>query len=308
VSNIDQTARRQWDTMLARNVFRRRDHVTISQSRTVLAASAFLLLSSVPSTQSQTTPQISPADLVKAVIGTELNTSQATEIRWKYRLDEQMDGKDETREVVETRSGSLDRLIAIGGRPLNSAKQRDETERILRLSHDPEQQRKLEESRRKDAEQCNRFLQMIPDAFLFEYAGTSGDLVKVTFKPSPNFQPPSREGKILHQMAGDIWIHPKQQRLVSIDGRLTNDIKFGGGLLGHLQKGGEFKVRRTEIAPDQWELTEMTVNMQGRALLFKAISVKQKEVHSDFQPVREDLSFSDAAALLLRQTLVAVKR
>ena len=66
-------------------------------------------------------------------------------------------------------------------------------------------------------------------------------------------------------------------------------------------------MKRAEILPDQWELTEMTVNMQGKALLFKAISVQQKEVHSDFQPVSEDLSISDAAALLLRQTLVAVK-
>ena len=282
--------------------------MTFSQSSTALAASAFLLFSFLPSTQSQTTPQISPADLVKAVIGTELNTSQATEIRWKYRLHKQMDGKDETREVVETKSGPVDRLIAIGGKPLNSAEQRDEAERILRLSHDPEQQRKLGESRQKDAEQCKRFLQMIPEAFLFEYAGTSGDLVRVIFKPNRNFQPSSRESRILHQMAGDIWIHPKQQRLVSIDGRLTSDIKFGGGLLGHLQKGGEFKVIRTEITPEHWELTEMTVNMQGKALLFKAISVQQKEVHSDFQPVSEDLSFSDAAALLLRQTLVAIKR
>ena len=282
--------------------------MTISQSCTVLAASAFLLLSLVPPTQSQTTPQISPADLVKAVIGTELNTSKDDQIRWKYRLDKEIDGKDETREVVETKSGSLDRLIAIGGRLLTIAEQHDEAERILRLSHDPEQQRKLEESRRKDAQQCNLFLQMIPDAFLFEYSGTSGDLVRVTFRPNPNFQPPSREAKVLHQMTGDIWIHLKQQRLVSIDGRLTSDVKFGGGLLGHLQKGGEFKVRRTEVVPDHWELTEMTVNMQGKALLFKTISVQQKEMHTDFQPVSEDLSFSQAAAVLLRETLVAAKR
>ena len=28
-----------------------------------------------------------------------------------------------------------------------------------------------------------------------------------------------------------IWIHPKQPRLVRIDGQLTSDVKFGGGLL-----------------------------------------------------------------------------
>lgn len=56
-------------------------------------------------------------------------------------------------------------MIAIAGRPLSVGQQRDETERILRLSHNPEEQRKLEQTRRKDAEQCNAFLQMVPDAF-----------------------------------------------------------------------------------------------------------------------------------------------
>lgn len=53
--------------------------------------------------------------------------------------------------MVETKSGSLDRLIAIAGRPLNAAQERDETERILRLSHNPVEQRKLEQIRKKDA-------------------------------------------------------------------------------------------------------------------------------------------------------------
>jgi hypothetical protein len=48
--------------------------------------------------------------------------------------------------------------------------------------------------------------------------------------------------------------------------------------------------------------------MRGKALLFKTISVQQKEVHSNFQPVPDDLSLSDAAGLLLKQVLVAAKR
>jgi hypothetical protein len=48
--------------------------------------------------------------------------------------------------------------------------------------------------------------------------------------------------------------------------------------------------------------------MQGKALLLKTISVQQKEVHADFQPVSDDLSLSGAAELLIRLTLVAAKR
>jgi hypothetical protein len=282
--------------------------VTITQSRLIFAGVILLLVSRIAWAESQSEAQPSPVDLVKAVIRSELNSSDLTESRWKYLLVKAVDGKQETREVVETKSGSLDRLIAIAGEPLTGAQQRGETERLLRLSHNPEEQHKLEQTRRKDAEQCNRFLQMIPDAFLFEYAGESGSLIKLTFKPNPRFQPPSREGKVLHEMAGEIWVDAKQQRLVSINGQLLNEVKFARGLLGYLEKGGQFTVKRTEITPGHWELTEMAVDMRGKALLFKTISVQQKELHSNFQHVPDNLSLSDAAGLLLKQALIAAKR
>src|SRR5439155_16473519 len=199
-------------------------------------------------------------------------------------------------------------LIEIAGKPLTDAQQRSEAERILRLSHNAEEQYKLEQTRRKDAEQCNAFLKMIPDAFLFEYGGESGDLVKLTFKPNPGFRPPSREGKVLHEMAGEMWVDATQRRLVSINGQLLNEVKFAGGLLGHLEKGGQFAVKRAEVAPAQWEVTEMAVNMRGKALLFKTISVQQRELHRNFERVPDDLSLTDAAALLLEQSLIAAKR
>jgi hypothetical protein len=48
--------------------------------------------------------------------------------------------------------------------------------------------------------------------------------------------------------------------------------------------------------------------MQGKALLFKSISVQQKELHSNFERMPDDISIADAAGLLLKQTLVASKR
>jgi hypothetical protein len=80
-----------------------------------------------------------------------------------------------------------------------------------------------------------------------------------------------------------------------------NDVKFAGGLLGHLEKGGQFSVKRAEIAPGVWELTDLAVSMRGKALLFKTISVQQKELHSEFQRVPNNLTLSEAAGLLLQR-------
>jgi hypothetical protein len=274
----------------------------------MIVSGILLLVSCIATAQSQTDVQLSPTDLVEAVIRGELNPSDATEVRWKYLLVKEVDGKQETREVVETKLGSLERLIAIAGRPLTPSQQRDESERILRLSHNAEEQLKLEQIHKKGAEQCDAFLKMVPEAFHFEYAGESGSLTKIVFRPNPAFRPSSREGRVLHEMAGEMWVDAKQQRLVNISGQLMNEVKFAGGLLGHLEKGGQFVVKRTEVAPAHWEVTEMAVDMRGKALLFKTISVQQKELHRNFEPVADDLTISDAAALLLKQPLIAARR
>lgn len=268
----------------------------------------FVLLSGAALAQTPSSLQQPALTTVKNVIYNELHPPSTSNIHWKYRLAKASGSKKEIRTVVETRSGSLDRLVALAGQPLNGSQQSDETKRILKFAHDPDEQRKANEARRKDAEQCDSFLKMIPDAFLFEYAGENGAAVKLMFKPNPHFQAPSREGRVLQQMAGEMWVDGRQQRLISISGRLMNDVKFGGGLLGHLAKGGEFTVKRAEIAPGDWELTELTVNMQGKALLFKSIAVQQKEVHSNFERMPDDLTLADAANVLLKQTLVAANR
>jgi hypothetical protein len=283
--------------------------VIIPRLKLVSAAlAAFFVPLTAQLTNSQSKLQISPSDLVKAVIYNELHPSTESDVHWKYRLDKQLGGKQETREVVETKSGSLDKLLlSSAGKPLTEEQRRDEDERILKFIRDPEEQKKAEQARRKDAAQCDAFLNMIPSAFLFQYAGESGNLVKVMFKPNPQFRAPSREAKVLQQMAGEMWIEPTQKRLASIDGQLTNEVKFAGGILGHLEKGGRFMVKRAEVAPGDWEVAEIAVNMQGKALFFKSISVQQKEVHSDFERLPAELTLADAANLLLRQTVVAVK-
>jgi hypothetical protein len=284
--------------------------VNIPRIRMLLSAVVAMLLSvasGMGQAESQPT-KLSPSDLVKSVIYNELHPANTVDVYWKYQLLKQIDGKQETRTVVETKSGSLDRLLSVAGKPLTGAQESNEARRILKFSHSPEEQRKAEQNRRKDAEQCNNILKMIPDAFIFEYAAESGTAAKLTFKANPKFIPPSREGKVLQQMAGEMWVDAREKRLISINGRLVSDVKFGGGFLGHLEKGGEFSVKRAEITPGDWEMTELSVNMQGKALLFKSISVQQKELHSKFEQIPDDLSLADAANILLRQTVVAFKQ
>lgn len=64
-------------------------------------------------------------------------------------------------------------------------------------------------------------------------------------------------------------VDPRQNRLAEIDGRLVTEVKFWGGLLGHLDKGGTFTVKQEDVGGGHWQMVELNVQMSGRALLFQ---------------------------------------
>jgi hypothetical protein len=109
-------------------------------------------------------------------------------------------------------------------------------------------------------------------------------------------------------MEGELWVDSKQERLAAMNGRLVEDVKFGNGLLGHLNKGGRFEVRQAEVGAGHWEMAAMAVDMKGKALLFKTINVQQTETRSDFQRMPDDLTVAQAADILNRQIVVADNR
>lgn len=141
-------------------------------------------------------------------------------------------------------------------------------------------------------------LRVLPQAFLYEEIGREGDLIRFHFHPNPHFDPPSREASVYKGMEGTLTVDGRQKRLVKIDGHLFQDVTFGWGILGRLDKGGTFFVQQRQIEGPRWEVVTMDVNMNGKALFFKTISMHEKEVSSDFHRVPENLSFKQAVDIL----------
>jgi hypothetical protein len=109
-------------------------------------------------------------------------------------------------------------------------------------------------------------------------------------------------------MSGSMWFDSKQSRLREISGRLGQEVKFGEGVLGHLDPGGTFDVKQSEVAPGFWELTVLNVNMKGKALFFKSIDVQQKLSRSRFKKLPDNLSLQSAAEMLEQQKAASVNR
>jgi hypothetical protein len=99
-------------------------------------------------------------------------------------------------------------------------------------------------------------------------------------------------------MSGTLWIDRAGARLSRMDGSLFEDVTFGWGLLGRLNKGGTFSVTQSRVGENHWEITGLDVKMTGHAVIFKSINVRQIQRLTDFHRVSDDLTISQAYQLL----------
>ncbi len=273
--------------------------MTVHKSALHLMAMLVLVgLAAGESSSAPAPPSVPANDLVRKVVENEVRSQAADHTHWMYRVQHEEPGKSEVKEVVQTDHGSLSRLIERNGHALSPEEQKKEDDRIHELVSDPDKLKKMEAERRHDSDQAEGMLKILPQAMIFSYAGRQGDVLRLNFRPNPEYTPSTREATVFHHMAGTMWVNGRENRLVRLDGRLITPVKFGAGLLGHLDQGGTFSVRDTEIGPGIWDMTYLDVNMQGKALFFHTITVTEKEVHSQYHRLPQSISLEQAASLL----------
>ena len=243
-----------------------------------------------------------PTSLVREVVQNEIDEQLHDDSRWCFREQKQEDGKPQkTMEVCGTQDGSLERVVTVDGRQLSPAELSAEDQRIAKLISRPGQLRAKQKKENEDAEQARALLKLIPDAFLFHYVGTEGDLVKLSFRPNPAFRPATRAATVFHHLEGTLVLDQKRKRIAEINGLLTSEVRFVGGLLGHLDTGGTFVVKAGQVTPDHWDVMLMNLNLSGRALFFKTIAVHEKEAYSDYTRVPDHASLEQVTELLKKE-------
>ena len=241
-----------------------------------------------------------PNQFVREMVQHELEAEDKDHSHWRYRLHKEDDAGAYDRDVIETKEGSIARTILINGQPLNADQRSRDDERMKKLVDDPEERARREKRNKQDEQKYRELLKAIPDAFIFKYDGSEGELTKLTFTPNPKYSPPSRELTVYHSMTGNIWVDRAAMRLAIIEGRLMEDVRFGWGILGHLDKGGTFKVVQKKVGDGHWDAVSVDLNMQGRAIIFKTLNIKQKQVLSEYRRVSDDLTISGAYEILHR--------
>ncbi len=257
------------------------------------AATAFAQNANQQFTQKQIT------DMVWTAVKTEIAAANNDHSVFIYRDRDTQPGKDKYTLVIQTTThGSIDRLTKLNGNAIPVDLQ---SKKVYTYVNSPALQQKKRQAGQNDARQTESLLKMIPSAFDWSVKSETPTEITLTYKPNPNFNPPSMEDSVFAAMAGEMVLDRAQNRIIVFKGRLIRNVNFFMGLLGHMNKGGTFCVVRKQLEPHVWEIVETRVHINGKILFFKTISQNEDEYSFDFQPAPPNIDLNQAAKIIMNQ-------
>jgi hypothetical protein len=261
---------------------------------------SFLLLNIHPYRLLAQGSQPEALQALRAAVRAEMEANDTDKTIWAYHDHDKTPDADGTYLTIETRQGTLRRLIALNGQPLSPGAAAAETQRIEDYVHDPAAQAKARKNSAHDGAQATELLKMLPDAFLWSTVSETPELITLSFRPNPAFSPPDMQSRVMGAMVGEMVIARNGNRIRTLRGQLSYNVLLGFGLLAKMFKGGTFDVERRLVGADHWQITETHVHIGGHALLFHSIGQQEDEVKTDWKPSVDD-TLDEAARTLNAQ-------
>jgi hypothetical protein len=281
------------------NLAENRPRNALALSRVTICLSV-LLPASASVCQSAKTPAL-PSTLVTRALEAELKAAQDSGHPMQYKLRKSTPRLASTKQIIETRDGAVARLLSINDNAPSPADRQKDEARLDALLADPSRQRKRKQNEQDDTGRALKVLRALPKAFLYQDAGPvsggSGTIERYTFTPNPRFNPSDLELLVLTALTGELWIDSSHERVVRLEGHLQQDVDFGWGILGRLNKGGSILIEQADIGSDQWRIVRFKMVMSGRVFI-KTRNFDTTEEQTQFSPVPVGMTYQQAIQLL----------
>jgi hypothetical protein len=109
------------------------------------------------------------------------------------------------------------------------------------------------------------------------------DVLVFDFEPNPEFKPHKLAEKVVHELAGVIWVDEKAHDVARLEAYFVGDFRFAGGIVANLQKGTSFSFEQAYINNEVWLPTYEEAHVGVRVLMVKGFKVNQVTRYSDYK-------------------------
>ena len=252
----------------------------------------------------------SPRSWVVDAVANELIALHHPNSYLRYRMHV-VDAKgDQVRDVIESKDGSVARLILKDGRPLTEEEDKAERQRLDAMIASPSDYAKHIKDDASGRKMADELMRLMPDAMTYTYTpgqpqtGTNGGRLEVVldYKPNPKFSPPTTASQALTGLEGRAWIDVKSHQLVHMEGTIFRGVNFGWGVLAHIYPGGHLVLEQANVGGGRWIFTHFEEKVSVRALMVKTINIHTKVDAGSFQALNA-MGYQDAVRILLNTPL-----
>ncbi len=228
-------------------------------------------------------------------------------LRYKMRVIDEKG--NQLRDVIESRDGTVARLIERDGRSLTEEEDQAEQERLRAMIASPAAYQKHISGDVTGKKRAAELIRMLPDAMLFSYTPGQPQIpsfpdeqVVLDFRPNAAWQPPSLPAEALTGLQGRVWIDAKTRHMVRMEGEIFRGVNVGWGMLAHIYPGGRLTLEQKLATGQRWIVSDFTEQLQVRALMVKTIRQNGHINTMDYAPV-EPVPYQDAIRMLLATPL-----
>jgi hypothetical protein len=271
---------------------------------------------SVAPTKSAVTPDplaAPPRSWVVDVVANELVALHHKNSYLRYRMHV-IDAKgDQVRDVIESKDGSVARLILKDGRKLTDDEDKAERQRLESMVASPSDYFKHVKNDGEGRKLADQLMRLMPDAMIYTYTpgqpqtgrNDGGLEIVLDYKPNPKFSPPTTSAQALTGLEGRLWIDAKSHQLIRMEGTVFRAVNFGWGMLAHIYPGGHLVLEQANAGGNRWIFTQFKEDVSVRALMVKTISIHTNVEASSFRTLPGPIGYQDAIRMLLDAPLPA---
>jgi hypothetical protein len=191
-------------------------------------------------------------------------------------------------------------LMKKDGKPLSEQEQKKENDRVQKeiqdiekrdAKKDAKEEKAKEEGKDKGSDdepgieiflRASQFVNPRRERFRGQ------DVLVFDFEPNPEFKPHKLVEKVVHELAGVVWIDEKAHDVARLEAYFVGDFRFGGGVIANLQKGTSFVFEQAYINNEVWLPTYEEAHVGVRVLLVKAFKVNEVTRYSDYRKFNVD--------------------
>ena len=124
-------------------------------------------------------------------------------------------------------------------------------------------------------------MKVIPQAFLFTYKGQNGGCTEIRFAPNPAFSPSTYQQRVIHALEGTIKIKEPDNRICSVEARISHPVTIGFGLLGRVNENGTLEFFRIHTSWGIWKTSRISLHINGKVLLLKSLAkIRKRAAHN----------------------------